>query len=193
VSADFTAVAENDVAQLIAQMPLCWIVPHGDPSAAILMPVVLESGHKSLLGHLPLRAPAADALRGNTRASFLFLGANGYVSPADAGLADWAPTWNFVSAKLIGTVSLDPGITREAVEAVVKLMEGPDGWNIGAIEHRYDTLAANIIGFRAAIENIIPRFKLGQDERPEVRSRIADALAGAPIGEWMRRVSLSSS
>ncbi|WP_126176932.1 FMN-binding negative transcriptional regulator [Tsuneonella rigui] len=185
MSADFTAVGQDNVARLIAQMPLCWIVPHGDPAAAILMPVVLEPGHKSLLGHLPLRAPATEALRGDPRASFLFLGANGYVSPAHAGIDDWAPTWNFVSAKLTGAVSLDPGLTRDAVEAVVALMEGPNGWNIGAIEHRYDTLAARIVGFRATIEHVSPRFKLGQDEWPEVRSRIADALADTEVGKWM--------
>lgn len=186
MSAHFGAVGDDDVARLIAQMPLCWIVPHGDPAAAILMPVVLEHGHRSLLGHLPLRAPATEALRSDPRVSFLFLGANGYVSPAHAGIDDWAPTWNFVSAKLTGTVSLDPGLTREAVEAIVALMEGPDGWNTGAIQHRYDRLAAGIIGFRAAIEKVTPRFKLGQDERPEVRSRLAEALAGSAIAKWMK-------
>lgn len=186
MSAEFTAVGEDDVAQLIAQMPLCWIVPHGDPAAAILMPVVLEPGHKSILGHLPVRAPATDALRGNPQASFLFLGANGYVSPADAGIDDWAPTWNFVSAKLTGTIFLDAGLTREAVEAIVALMEGPGGWNITAIEHRYDALAAGIIGFRGTIEKVSPRFKLGQDERPEVRSRSVNALADQEIGKWMK-------
>ena len=188
MSADFSAVGEDDVARLIAQTPLCWIVPHGDPTAAILMPVVLERDHGSLLGHLPVRAPATETLRTDPRASFLFLGANGYVSPANAGLEDWAPTWNFASAKMTGAISLDRGLTRAAVEAIVALMEGPGGWEVGAIEHRYEALAARIIGFRATIEHVSPRFKLGQDESPEIRSRIADALADTEIGKCMKAI-----
>jgi transcriptional regulator len=193
MSARFADAGGADVARLITEAPLCWIVPHGDPAAAILMPVVLESDAsgepRSLLGHSPRKAPVYDALRGGGEATFLFLGANGYVSPAHAGTDDWAPTWNFVSAKTTGAVTLDEALTRPSVEAIVARMEGAQGWTIERLGARYDQLAARIIGFRAAIGRLTPRFKLGQDERPEVLANIRAAHAGTPLGEWMDRLA----
>ena len=183
----------DDVAALVAETPLCWIVPHAEPTAAILMPVVLERDHdgaaRSLLGHLPRSAPATTALVRNGAASFLFLGANNYISPTDAGRSDWGPTWNFASARITGRVALDPDLTAPALVDLVDRLEGADGWTVAALGERYDRLAAQIIGFRAGIDAVAPRFKLAQDERPDVRASILTAFAGTPLGRWMRRLS----
>lgn len=183
----FTDVADADLDRFLAQTPMCWIVPHTAVEAAILMPVVASRDGQglSLLGHLPRRAPATDRLGSDGRASFLFFGANGYVSPAMAGRDDWAPTWNFTSARLTGEIAIDGALTREAVEAAVALMEGPDGWRIDAVAHRAEALLARVIGFRADISEAVPRFKLGQDEDPDTRKSIRAAYAGTSLGEWL--------
>ena len=181
----------DEVAALIAEMPLCWIVPHAAPEAALLMPVVLERDGAgqvaSLLGHLPLRAPATTALAREDAASFLFLGANAYVSPAAAGRTDWGPTWNFASARITGRIVLGEALTDPALDALVERVEGPDGWTSASLGPRYAELAGRIIGFRAAIDRVAPRFKLAQDETPAVRASILAAFAGTPVGRWMRR------
>ena len=183
----FTDVSDTDLDRFLAEMPLCWIVPHAAVEAAILMPVVASRDARglSLLGHLPRRAPATEVLGADHRASFLFLGANGYISPAMAGRDDWAPTWNFVSARLAGEITINETLTREAVEAVVALMEGTVGWRMDAVAHRADDLLARVIGFRAEVSEAVPRFKLGQDEEPVTRRSIHAAYAGTALGEWL--------
>lgn len=193
MNADFAAASDGDLARLVAEAPLCWIVPGSAPAAAILMPVVLErdaSGRPaSLLGHLPLGAPAARALADDPAATFLFLGPNRYISPAMAGRDDWAPTWNFASAKLEAAVSIDPALTRAAIEALVAQLEGPRGWTPDLLGERYDRLLARIVGFRASIDAVHPRFKLGQDEAEPVYRSIVAALEGSPLGDWMDRAA----
>jgi transcriptional regulator len=168
-------------------MPLCWIVPHRAPEAAILMPVILqrEGGGISLLGHLPRNAPAVAILAEEPLASFLFLGPNAYISPNMAGRRDWAPTWNFAAARLSGTVTLDDNLTRPSVEALVAHMEGPAGWRIEELGARASDLLARILGFHATISSAAPRLKLGQDESPETFEAIANALDGTDLGKWM--------
>lgn len=189
MSDPFSTLPDDRLDALIGQTPICWIVPHAAPDAAILMPVILEREVRtvSLLGHLPRRARATDVLGLEPAASFLFLGPNAYVSPAMAGRRDWAPTWNFASAKLTGPVALDDALTRPSVEAVVAHMEGRAGWRIEELGPRADDLIAQIIGFRAVACDTSLRLKLGQDEKPDDFASIAKALEGTNLGEWMTR------
>lgn len=177
---------------LVEQVPLCWIVPHADPAAALLMPVVAQAGERgaamTLLGHLPLRSPAAAILACEPFASFLFLGPNAYVSPEVVGRDDWAPTWNFASARLTGTVTMDAGLTKQSVEAVTTMMEGEDGWTMDRMGPRAEVLLAKIIGFRAEIAQSVPRFKLGQDETPADYNRIRRHFGNGALGRWMDRI-----
>jgi len=45
---------------------------------------------------------------------------------------------------------------------------------------------AKVIGFRAEITGLTPRFKLGQDESETVRQSIINALEDTPLGHWMK-------
>ena len=186
--------ADDDaVLGFVEQVPLCWIVPHAEPAAALLMPVVAQGnggeGPMTLLGHLPLRSPAAAILAHEPLASFLFLGPNAYVSPEVVGRDDWAPTWNFASARLMGTVTMDAGLTKQSVEAVTTLMEGEDGWTMDRMGPRAEVLLAKIIGFRAEIAQSAPRFKLGQDEKTADYNRIRTHFGNGALGRWMDRIA----
>ena len=143
----------------------------------------------TLVGHLPLRSPAAEILAREPLASFLFLGPNAYVSPEVVGRDDWAPTWNFASARLTGTVTMDAGLTKPSVEAVTTLMEGEDGWTMDRMGSRAEVLLAKIIGFRAEIALSAPRFKLGQDETPSDYNRIRRHFGNGALGRWMDRIA----
>lgn len=191
MSSDFSAVSNVDVARFIGAFPLSWIVPIADPGDAILMPVMLEQAADGrparLIGHLPKRSDAAHRLKDQTGAVFLMLGANSYISPAAAGKSDWAPTWNFVSMKIEGEVELDEDFTKEAVERLVAQQEqyAETPWTTTAVAHRYEKLLSAVIGFRAHIRQITPRFKTGQDEAPDVYERIQSALMDHPLRDWM--------
>lgn len=183
----FTDVPAEGLDALIAHTPLCWIVPHGAPETAILMPVILTRREQAilLLGHLPRSAPATGALRENPNATFLFLGPHGYISPAMAGRSDWAPTWNFASARLTGSVDLDDRLTRTNVEKLVAQMEGATGWQINDLGSRADDLLARIIGLSAEVDEVGTRFKLGQDENRETFASILSWLEGTELAMWI--------
>lgn len=187
----FTDVSGQDLARLLAQAPLCWIVPHANPGAAILMPVVAECDNagtpQSILGHLPKRSPAASVLANAPQASFLFLGPHAYVSPGTVGRDDWGPTWNFASARMEGEVLLDTALTRSAIDAIVRLMEGANGWTVDRMGERADQLIPRIIGFRASITSAHPRFKLGQDESSADHAKIRGQAGDSELGRWMDR------
>jgi transcriptional regulator len=189
VSSPFTDVPEDGLDALVAHTPLCWIVPHRAPEAAILMPVILQrDGSKlSLLGHLPRAAPATHILREDSRATFLFLGPHGYISPAMAGRQDWAPTWNFASARFTGRVTIDGALTRASVEALIAQMEGAAGWRIEELGPRADDLLTHIVGFIATGLEAAPRFKLAQDENAETFAAIVSSLEGTDLETWTTR------
>ena len=191
--AGFTDVPADEVVRLVGESPLCWIVPHADASTALLMPVVAECAADgslaAMLGHLPKRAHATPLLRSHPRASFLFLGVNGYISPAMVGRDDWGPTWNFASVRIEGDVLLDDRLTRDAVAAMSRHMEGPDGWSLDRLGPRTDDLLARVIGFRVEVQGIHPRFKLGQDESGADLLSICEHLGDSALGHAVARFS----
>jgi hypothetical protein len=66
--------------------------------------------------------------------------------------------------------------------------ERPHAWRLENMGPRYQRLARGIIGFRAGVRERRPRFKLGQDERPDVFREILQGLSRDGLGElraWM--------
>jgi len=192
MSADFSDVPADDILSFAAQYPLGWIVPAADPSAALLMPLLIETdaagNPASVFGHLPKRAAATDILRREGSAVFLFLGANAYIPPAWISKEGWAPTWNFLSLKVrAAATQVNEALTRPAVERLVDHMEARagSGWTVEQLGPRYEQLLGGIIGFRSPVLSLEPRFKLGQDETNEVHDEIRRALGDHPLAGWM--------
>jgi transcriptional regulator len=193
MSGTFDRWTGEDLADLIAASPLAWVMALADPASATPMPILLERDEGgrpvSLLGHLPRAHPVAAALAADGRALFLFQGPQGYISPEWLTDKDWAPTWNFAVARIEAEVTLDDGLTDEALRRLVAHMEQGrrEPWTVEAMGPRYDRLCRHVIGFRAAITRVGARFKLGQDEGPEVFGEILDGLGAGPLADWMRR------
>ncbi|MFN3608108.1 MAG: FMN-binding negative transcriptional regulator [Hyphomonas sp.] len=191
MSALYTTVPTADILRFTAENPLAWIVPATDPADAILMPLLLETGAEgapaTLLGHLPRSGPLTARLRENPRATCLFLGPHSFVSPRWISKPGWAPTWNFVSLKVTGTVTLDDTLTEHAVRTLSAHMEAPAGsdWTIDQVGDRLPGLLRGIIGFRLQIDALQPRFKTGQDETPTSHAEIHAHLDGHPLQPWM--------
>lgn len=191
MSSAFERVEPADIVRFVGENPLAWIVPSRSPADAVLMPLLMEVGADgapdSLLGHLPRKAPVCEALAGSPRAHFLFLGPHAYIPPGWISKPGWAPTWNFVSLKVAGLLELDESLTDFAVTRLVEHMEGNDAgaWTVDEMGDRFHMLTKGIIGFRARIDTLVPRFKVGQDETVQSANEIRHGLSDHPLARWM--------
>lgn len=179
------------VARLIDDFPLGWIIADARPELAQPMPLLADrdaaGAPVSLLGHLPKRHPLVAALREQPAATMLFTGPHGYISPALVDEESWAPTWNFAVAVTSAEVAFDDALTDEALTRLVRHMERsrPRPWSIDKMGERYAQLRARVIGFRASITAIRPRFKLGQDEKDSDFATIVERLSDPVLAQWM--------
>jgi transcriptional regulator len=193
MNSPFKHFENGDVRALIAAYPLAWIVPQGGGAhAATQLPLLGEFADdgalKALVGHMSRRNPLLEAVSANPRATILFSGPQGYVSPSQAGLKDWGPTWNYAQLALDCTIDVLPEFTEEALDRLVAAMEhGPEPWRASELGARYAQMRDMIVGFRAQVTSLSGTFKLGQDERPEVLDSILSNHPDAALVDWMRR------
>ncbi len=186
----------HDVSDLIATCPLAWVVSPTDgglrgTTLPLLAHVDAKGAVASLEGHFARSNPQLSGLRENKSALVLFLGANSYISPSWVRDRTWAPTWNFAHAQF--EVELDFFEAPQDVEAHLrKLVDAveqgrPNAWSADEMGSRFSSLARGVIGFSARVIRAEARFKLGQDERPEIFADICDALAESPLSTLMRQ------
>ncbi|HEU4598371.1 MAG TPA: FMN-binding negative transcriptional regulator [Solirubrobacterales bacterium] len=183
-----------DVADLIASYPLASIAPRSAPAeVTALLPLIAErdaEGHVNrLIGHMSRTNPLRAVLEADSSARILFQGPQGYISPAVAGLRDWAPTWNFAQVRIDAEVVFEPAGLDAALDVLVSHMEaGRDTpWAIDGLGPRAERLKTRIIAFSARPTRISAVFKLGQDETPETLSHILRGLGDCDLARWMRR------
>lgn len=185
---------DRDVVELIDRFPLAWVVTADGEFSATPLPMLVECDEGgrpvSLLGHFGRGNPRVERVRASPRTLFLFSGPNGYISPEYISTTrDWAPTWNYAVARIVADVRFDEELAEEALQRLVERMEQgrPNPWSTAEMGPRYAQLKRGIIAFRAGIASIDARFKLGQDERPEVLADILTRLEGSELGAWMAR------
>lgn len=190
----FERFGAADVRALIAEYPLAWVCARGgDRAEASLLPLVGvhdEAGELTeLIGHLARSNPLHAALADDPRALILFRGPEAYVSPEYAGERDWAPTWNYAQLVIDAEIMFDAARTGEALDVLIEKME--DGrerpWRSHELGARYHGMLNAIIGFRARVTGLRGKFKLGQDERPEILDSILADLPDPAVRRWMRR------
>lgn len=194
MSDKFITWSDQDVSDVINAYPMASILGLVEDPSTLDMPVLLETDasgkHVSLLGHLPRRSDLASTNEAQSRAVFIFRGPAGYISPAMAGRSNWAPTWNFITVKIIADISTDDQLTDEALRCTVAHMEKDQQspWSVDQLGERYEKLKAAVIGFRARIISVSARFKLGQDENSETFEHIIGCLSDAKLKYWMLRM-----
>jgi transcriptional regulator len=184
----FDRYTAADVRDLIAEYPLAWVTaPAG---VASLLPLLGEYGADGtllrLFGHMARSNALAAALEQAPRATILFAGPHGYVSPDHAGKRDWGPTWNFVEFVVTADFVFEPEATGEALDTLVKAMEH-GRWTRAELGARYEGMAAAVIAFRANVVAVKGRFKLGQDESRPVFESIVRSHPDPALVRWMRR------
>lgn len=160
---------------------------------AVHVPVLLEG--ERLLFHVSRGNQVHAALASGCDALFVANGAHAYVSPEDYGLDDRVPTWSYVAAELNGRVR------PIGEDALVRLLDGMSAerearlapkpaWTRGKMSPgRFEGLLKAIEGFEMAVTDWRGTRKIDQDKPPEVRARIAEALAGRGEAEMAMLVA----
>jgi transcriptional regulator len=190
-------VTHADIADLIAAYPLAWVVSRSGEGASAATPLPLlavaddEGRIVKLIGHFARRNPQVAVLEGDPRALILFQGPHGYVSPSWIADRTWAPTWNYAVIRIEADIRFDPELTDRALEDLVKRMEAgrPNAWSIADMGERYARLRTGIVAFEAHVRRLDHKFKLGQDERPEVFTQILAHSEDPELVRWMRRMN----
>lgn len=187
---------DSDVRALIAEYPLAWVQGgSGDEAEASLLPLIgtydAQGRLTALIGHLARRNPLHARLAADPRATILFRGPDGYISPEHAGRRDWAPTWNYAQLRIRADVSFDAVTTEAALDVLTDAMEGdrPDPWHRDELGDRYPHLHKAIIGFRADVTDLRGTFKLGQDESREDYQSILAHHPDPVMRRWMQRLN----
>lgn len=190
----FTRWTDRDIVDLIDQFPLAWVVSASPVFGATPLPMLVETSDVGrptcLVGHFAKSNPQVEQIRAEPRALFLFTGPHGYVSPEMVTTTrNWAPTWNYATARIVADVEFDDDFNDEALERLVSKMEQNRRlpWSRAELGPRYDLMKRAVIAFRAPIVAIEARFKLGQDEREDVLSDIISGFGDSDLATWMRR------
>jgi transcriptional regulator len=150
---------------------------------AAFAPIVMErdDSDATLVGHLPRRSLAAQAMRDGERVLAIFSGPHAYISPRWYVEKPEVPTWDYVAALVWGRLDMvddDAGqeaILRRTTELVEAGFDAP--WTIDdAQEGRVPTLLPLIRSFRIHIETIEATTKLSQTHPEADRLRMIAGL-----------------
>ncbi|MHA4837716.1 FMN-binding negative transcriptional regulator [Sphingopyxis sp. MSC1_008] len=190
----FERLSAGDVRALIEAYPLAWVCAAGeDGIEASLLPLVGRYDEDGMLieliGHLMRTNPLHALLKRRPQAMILFKGPDAYVSPEHAGKRDWAPTWNFAQARVGAEIAFGESFTGTSLDILIDAMEAgrAEPWTKDELGPRYQEMVEQIVGFRARVTSVSNRFKLGQDEQPEVLRTILESLPDAATTQWMQR------
>lgn len=195
----FAPRSPQDLADLAREQPLAWICSQG-PAGQLSTPLPLvpkfapDGRIVAVEGHFARANPQVAALRADGRATILWLGVHGYVSPSWMADRTQAPTWNYASAQLQVDLRLveDPEAIVAHLRELAERQEAgrPNAWSIDDMGPRLALLAQRVIAFRAQVVACQEKYKLGQDERDDVYVDILaglDAQPDAALPAWMRR------
>jgi len=195
----FQPISPRDVADLVAEQPLAWIVSGAAGAlSATPLPVQVECDADGrplrLLGHFARSNPQWRAFAEDPRATVLLIGPHGYVSPSWFADRTRAPTWNYAAATFDVDIEL-----HDTPEDADRLLRGltddmeqgrPGAWNVEEMGDRYASLRKGVVGFHAHVRASRTTFKLGQDERDDVFDDILRGLWDTrqhALAAWMRR------
>lgn len=189
--------APSWVEQLIRSFPLATLVTAGPgrPFATHLPTVpacdVTGAPRRALVGstifgHLNRANPHWSALCAGTAALLVFQGPGGYVSPTVYRTTPAAPTWNFAVVHVHGTLRpIDsPKRTMQVVRGTARVFEERfgAGWDMTPSLGYFGELLPGVAAFEVDVESVDGMFKLSQEQRPEVRRRVADAFGRSERG-----------
>ena len=157
----------------------------GDNLVASHLPLLLDRTagvQGTLLGHFA-RANSQWESAAGQRALVVFSGPHAYISPTWYAAERVVPTWNYIAVHAYGRLQLieDPAEVLALLSRTVEYFESsqPQPWRLADQPAEFiERLAAQIVGFRIAIEQLEGKWKLNQNHPQERRERVIAALSG---------------
>ncbi|MGW0811122.1 FMN-binding negative transcriptional regulator [Nonomuraea sp. NPDC002799] len=184
--------------ELVRSNPLALLVANGDRNGvpyATSVPVIVDPlaaepvddlTSVTLLGHMNRANPQWPALADGMPVLAIFSGPNAYVSPTVYDIHPAAPTWNFTSVHVHGTVHKIESAeeTLAVVMATVRAFEGRfgAGWDMSGSIPYFQQILPGVGAYRIKVSGVDSMFKLSQEQRPEVRDRVRCSFAGSDFG-----------
>ena len=157
------------------------VVATPDGLRAVHVPVLLDGDR--LRFHVSRGNATYASLVGGCEALFIAEGAHAYVSPDWYGIPDRVPTWSYVAVELNGQVRPlgSDALVRmlDEISAEHESRLAPkEPWSRAKMSaSRFESLVKAIGGFEMEISAWRGTCKIDQDKPPEVRMRLAEALA----------------
>ncbi|MEU2084737.1 FMN-binding negative transcriptional regulator [Streptomyces albus] len=189
------------MADLVQGNPLALLVTNGTEVSgpfATHLPVIPDPAAgevpdglagATLLGHMNRANPHWTALEAAEEAAgdgepptalLTFTGPHAYVSPTVYDITPAAPTWNFTSVHVRGTVErIEAGAdTLEVVKATVRAFEGRfgAGWDMTDSIPYFRRILPGVGAFRFTVTAADGMFKLSQEQAPHIRERVRESF-----------------
>jgi transcriptional regulator len=181
----------------IRRYPLAVLAGNGDPvpwlTHLLAIPHPDEGGEPDapltgsvLLGHMNRDNPHWAALTEGSAATLVFLGPHGYVTPTLYRTTPAAPTWDFVTVHVHGTVhpvaageqTLD--VVRWTVEACERSFGS--GWDMRPSLDYFRAILPGVGAFRFEVTGVDAMYKLSQEQSAERQDRITASFAASEAG-----------
>ncbi|GAA1767999.1 FMN-binding negative transcriptional regulator [Luedemannella helvata] len=178
------------VRRVVRENPLCQLVSNGPwrPLITHLLCIDPEPGPElvgtTLLAHLNRANPHWGALADGDPATLVFCGPHGYVSPTVYDITPAAPTWDFITVHVHGTVhpieAGDP--TLEVILETVRICEERfgTGWDPGPSMEYLRRILPGVGAFGFRVQSVDGHFKLSQELTQDVRDRLVDSFRRSP-------------
>jgi transcriptional regulator len=207
-------VDENSAREVIHRHPLALLVSNGSgaPPWATHLPAIFSPDTrksldnnasligKTIYGHMNRLNPHWEALQAGGPALLIFQGPNTYVSPVNYQVTPAAPTWNFISTHLHGTIRpiSEREETLQIIRWTVATFEKEFGtdWDMTESLAYFDRIVAGVGAFAFEIASFDSMFKLSQEQPAVVQERVASAFSASAhcpqsqIAALMRRSNL---
>lgn len=174
------------VRRIVRENPLCQLVSNGPqrPLATHLLCIDPGAGPElvgtTLMGHLNRANPHWAALSAGCPATLVFCGPHGYVSPTIYGITPSAPTWDFVTVHVHGSVHplIDAERTLEVILETVRTCEERfgTGWDPSPSLAYLREILPGVGAFTFRVESVDGHFKLSQELDQDVRDRVAESF-----------------
>lgn len=157
------------------------------------VPMIADENWRVLRGHLARANPHGGRIDG-VRASALFTGPQGYISPNWYEDRTRVPTWNYLAVEVIGGVRVTTA--HADIDAMLidlshhfeqrrHDLDRDSEWKIDKLPaQKREALRAGIVAFELDIERIELKGKLSQKDKPADRDGVIAALAE---GDEMQR------
>ena len=174
-----------DPAAIVRQYPFATLI--SSDLHATLTPIIFEFDRRAdtMVGHMARRNPHAQSLLTGQTTLAVFNGPHAYISPRWYEERPTVPTWNYVSARVRGTIEpIDDDATQLSIlNQTVALMEShwPDPWTLAdAPEGKVAQLLPMIRSFRIHVTSIEGTTKLNQTHPVGDRHRVIAGLSDMP-------------